>query len=275
MNLRLHPNKHQIMKAALAVCTLLFASLAIAEDVEKDDFTVCFRVPKRVYDAPGIIIPGVGGDGGKLVLSPYHVPYAGPHAAPGEYWLKATFKKHDLPTNPFFCYYVNPGTAFGIVQRPIRTQESEVQVDIPATLYAGNWEVPDELSRKLQLHPGSTYLVILRVIEDKDLGTVYDPNFYLWVAMRKNIRDDVFDVQFCIPFLDPGIYEFGVKGGPKQQQLLRRRVRLELGKGLEKYTDAYGDDEITGMGKKQAVTRFAERDLVPWSVVRHSFHTAE
>jgi hypothetical protein len=242
---------------------------AAAEELPRESITIHYRIPPGFDATAEAFLSGVSGSDGKVLIA----PQKSSGRVSSERWYTATYNKDELSSNPFFYYPFMNGGAFGIFQRSIDVSKPETRIELPATYYTAKWEVPEALSQKLKLHPGSTYLVMLRVVKEKDIGTTYDPRFYLNVPMRKNISDDTFDVQFHCPFLEPGNYEFGVRGGPNHEQILRKRVKLILGQGLQEVTAEHPVNAIKANATQQKSFRFEEADIVPRSAVRNAFES--
>jgi hypothetical protein len=255
----------------LAILVLAPVCVISSQEKEEEQLKVLFRVPKGMWG-----LPAIGGDGRKVIISPKWPPPEDLPAGLAEEWVLGKFDRPKLPQNAFICFpWAPPSVPFGTFKRAIDTRLAAVRIELPSIYYPANWEIPDAVARKLKFHPGSTYLLMFRVIPDKDFGTAYDPYFHLTIQMRKNIRDEAFDVQFWLPFLEPGDYEFGVRGGPHTRQVLRKRIRLDMQQGLRRFTEAQKWDELHGAGEKEPVKRFEEKDIIPWSIPSYEISAQE
>jgi hypothetical protein len=250
-----------------ALCGVLYGE----EKSDAGSLTVRFRLPKGLAADPGIFHASLLPDKGRQRLAPLKLAESPTNEDP---WFTATFTRTPERKNAVLGFPMTSDVPMGTIFRPLAPGASEVTVDIPFTFYPANWEIPDALSKKLDLssNAGRTFLTIRKVIEEKSFGTIYHPQFYVSVQLRKNIKDELYDRSFGLPFVDPGIYEFGVVTGPSHgKEILRRRVRLEPGKGL----DPMGEKTLLDMyeaAKKMPPTRFEEADIVPRSVFLHGFN---
>jgi hypothetical protein len=248
-----------------ALCGALFAG---EEDKEKP-LTVRFRLPKEL--AENYRMASLLSEKGRKRLVSLKRAESPANEDP---WFTATFTEIPQRKNAVFGFPWMPGIATGITLRPIAADASEVTLEIPFTFYPANWQIPDALSKKLDLssNAGCTYLTIRRVVEEKSFGTIYHPHFYVWGQLRKNIKDDAYDHPFPMPFVEPGVYEFGVVTGPSRgKEILRRRVRLEPGQGLELIGNQTVEEMIEA-AKRSPFTRFDEADIVPRSVFHHDYN---
>ena len=255
------------MSTPLSKCAAFIAMILLAIDSHAEtSVPITFEVPAEVAKNQGLFAAQIVRIDGTSELGLLRERPA--TAAVGERLVTLDVTRRELDSVTF-CFSVSSAFPNGTYHLPVRNLQADAaKIAVPKTFAVLNWLVPTELCEELGISIASSSLVLTKIVPDT-FGTKYHPLFYGVFSFRET-DSGLSAVAYC-PFVEPGIYEVGVKSAKHTGLRLRRRIEWNAGRDILPWRNESSMDALLLHAKESLPQKFARADIVPPEIVRQTF----